>query len=213
MRKRGKLITLEGIDGGGKTTHVRLLTEALKGRGLPVVCTFEPGDTPLGKELRRILLEGNVSINSKAELLLYMADRVQHVEDLISPYVEKGYVVVCERYIDSTLVYQGDGRGIDKDFIDLLNRWAVGRYIPDLTIVLTLPVDVAFERIKSRSRDRMERNDMVFFQRLMDGYYALSEKKDRNVVLIDATREKSVVHADVLSVVLSYLEKVGYLEG
>ncbi len=213
MSKRGILVTLEGIDGSGKSTHVRLLSEALREKGIPVVSTFEPGDTPLGAELRRILLRGDFFIAEQAELLLYMADRVQHVQEVILPALNKGFIVVCERYIDSTLVYQGYGRGVDRGFIEFLNEWVVDGCIPDLTIVLTLPVDLAFERMKSRDRDRMEQNDMAFFQRLKDGYDELLKKGNRNMVLVDATRKKQIVHMDVLKVVLSYLRKVGFIEG
>src|SRR5262252_8658466 len=148
---RGKFITLEGVDGSGKTTQLRLLEGALRGQGVDCLSTFEPGGTTLGRQIRQALLRvSDQKVEPLAELLLFAAARAQHVSELISPALESGQVVLCDRFIDATIAYQGYGRGIDLELINRLNQLATGGLKPDLTVVLDIPVATGLERAADR---------------------------------------------------------------
>ena len=196
----GKFIVFEGVEGGGKTTQIQLLRNWLlekkqssqllsKFINLEVIVTREPGGTKLGQALRELLLNTDIyeeQIQERAELLLYAADRSQHIENLIKPYLEKGAIVLCDRFTDSTIAYQGYGRGLDLELIQKLNHIATGGLKSDLTFWLDIDVKIGLNRAKNRGKiDRMEQADIQFHQRVQKGYQELA-KSNPSIVRIDA---------------------------
>lgn len=196
---RGRLITLEGGEGAGKSTQARLLAEALCARGLPVLRTREPGGAPGAEFLRDILLSGRIDWSPRAETMLHVAARMEHVAKTIGPALEAGIWVVCDRFHDSTLAYQGYGLGVDRTMIETLGTM-VG-VAPDLTIVLDLPQDVARARLRGRGADddRYERLDEAFHRRVNDGFREIAGLPRH--VRIDADGEAAQVHAAILAAV------------
>lgn len=190
-------ITLEGPEGAGKSTQLPQLASWLEGLHKAVVTTKNPGGTPIGGQIRKILLEpANAAMVPLAELLLYAADRAQHVEEVVRPALAQGSVVLCDRYIDSTLAYQGFGRGLDHDLIARLNELATGGLKPDLTLLLDLPVEQGLARVAaSRQVDRLETEAIAFHHRLRDGYLALAERERGRFVVVDATQPAETVQA------------------
>lgn len=198
MSVRGKLITLEGIEGVGKSSNVAFVAQCIEASGRSVVVTREPGGTPMAEEIRRILLSDYAEKTlPKTELLLLYAGRLQHVAEVIAPALAKGQWVVCDRFFDATFAYQGGGRGIPMKEITQLNEWALGDFAPDCTILLDAPVDVAFSRIKPhRTLDRFEKEQQAFFQRIRDAYLQLALQQERFKV-VDATQPLAQVQAQV----------------
>jgi dTMP kinase len=190
---RGRLLALEGIDGCGKSTQARLLA----GR-LSAVSTFEPGGTPLGASLRRLLLEPDgAPVAGRAEALLMAADRAQHVADVIAPALDAGRWVVTDRFSASTLAYQGYGRGLDVGELSALVGWATGGLRPDLTVLFDLPVTVAAARRRRGGDDRMEAEGLSFQQRVADGFLALAAAGTERWLVVDATASVESVAANV----------------
>ena len=196
----GKLIVFEGVEGGGKTTQIQLLRDWLldkkqsskpssKSIDLEVIVTREPGGTILGKALRELLLATNISVEKiaeRAELLLYAADRAQHIQALIKPHLESGKIVLCDRFTDSTIAYQGYGRGLDLELIQRLNHIATNGLKTDLTLWLDIDVEIGLNRAKNRGKiDRMEQADIKFHQRVKKGYQDLA-KNNPLIMRIDA---------------------------
>lgn len=179
---KGKLITLEGTEGSGKSHQARLLSRYLQRLGYKVIVTSEPGNT----YIRRLLLDPkNKFLDSAAELFLYMADRIQHVKEMIIPYLKKGYIVICDRFIDSTVAYQGYGRGLPLGLIYRLNKLATKRIKPDLTIILDVPLKLGLSRaIGSTGGDRMEREKLQFHRRVHHGYMQLAEKEPERIKVV-----------------------------
>lgn len=203
--QRGFFITLEGPDGCGKSTQARLLVAWLKERGVDAVHTFEPGGTPLGRELRRLLLDGATPVRPVAELLLMAADRAQHVEDVIRPALARGAVVVSERFVDSSLVYQGAGLGLPEAHIRQVNAVATGGLMPDLTVLLDLDPARAFAK-EGGGPDRIEGRGLQFQQRVWAGYHRLlAREPDRWVRVPVDGRPVADVQADVRRAVLTRL--------
>jgi len=199
-KSKGLFITFEGIDGCGKTSMSTRLGDFFRSQGREVLMTREPGGSPLGKMLRAVLLEkADINLSSEAEALLFAADRAQHCRTIIAPALEKGVVVICDRFIDSTIAYQGGGRGLDIDMLSGLNSIACGDIIPDLTLYLSVPFEESLKRRGSES-DRMEQEDIRFFERTASVYekLALTEKR---IVSIDASAAEEDVFAAVLQVV------------
>ncbi|MGY2975533.1 dTMP kinase [Thermostichus sp. MS-CIW-37] len=194
----GVFITLEGGEGVGKTTQQALLVERLRQEGYACLCTREPGGTALGKTLRELLLHGD-PFSPLAELLLYAADRAEHVSKVIAPALAAGQVVVCDRFTDSTLAYQGYGRGIDLDLIRQLNRWVTDGLQPDLTLWLDLPPEVGLAR--SGSCDKLEQEHLEFHRRVYQGFQALAAAEPQRIVRIDAQGSPAEVAARLWSVV------------
>lgn len=171
---------MEGIDGSGKTSQVKLLAQRLADRGAGVAVTREPGGTRVGGEIRKLLLNPAYrEITARTELLLYAADRAQHMEEIILPALQAGKIVISDRFIDSTLAYQGGGRGMDLDFLKRLNVMAAGDVRPDLVIILDMPPATALGRIKGGRQavtDRLEREDLQFYHRVRESYLALARQ-------------------------------------
>lgn len=208
----GKLITLEGIDGSGKSTQLRLLSEELRKRDFDVLTTKEPGGTPLGHRLRKLFLETEEKIAPRAELLLFAADRSQHVEFLIKPALQAGKIVISDRYADATFAYQGAGRGFPTDIINQIINIATDGLKPDLTLFFDLPVEKSLARTKSdsdptRKNNRMDSEKLEFYHRVRKAYLELSEKEKKRFCVIDADNSIEEVHKKVVETVINFLEK------
>lgn len=202
----GKFITLEGIEGSGKSLQLRLLEEELDRRNLPFMTTQQPGGTPFGKELRHILLDKDGARREPtAELLLYLADRYQHLKEVIEPALARGLYVICDRYHDATLAYQGHARGIGFTLVDQLAE-ILELQIPDLTLVLDVQAEVALERAIERNQKenserwgRFEAEALEFHQRVREGYQLLAKREPDRVLLVDASGDPEVVFKEILA--------------
>ncbi len=204
---KGRLITFEGIDGCGKSLMQKKLSHWLRRRGCAVVTTFEPGWGAMGQEVRRLLLDSDFgSIDERTETLLYAADRAHHCAALIRPELAEGKIVLCDRFVDSTLAYQGYGRGLDLATLEQLQRFAVGDLTPDLTIYLRVSVEMAFSRLR-RKKDRLEQEDAAFFQRVAEGYDALAKRYAERYAVIHSAESIDAVFSKVVRAVLPLLTR------
>jgi len=190
--QRGKFITFEGSEGCGKSTQIRRFVAALEDKGLEVLKTREPGGTAIGEKIRHLLQFDNevTDLASESELLLFAASRAQLVRSVIAPALEKGIWVVADRFLDSTTVYQGIGRGLDLSSVKAINSFAVGSTSPDLTILLDLDVEVGHARARAASggkEDRMEAQPMDFFRLVRQGYLDLAKEEPNRIAVIDAS--------------------------
>ena len=203
---RGRFITLEGIEGVGKTTNIEFLRELLEQKGIDALVTREPGGTPLAEDVRKVLLETrDESMDPITESLLIFAARSQHVSTVIQPALNVGRWVLCDRYTDATYAYQGGGRGVALETLERMAEFAQGSLWPDLTIYLDAPVDQALARIANRQPDRFETEDSEFFARVRARYLAIVESEER-LVLIDATQSIKEVRLRLVSAVTKFLE-------
>jgi dTMP kinase len=194
---RGLFVAFEGGEGAGKTTQARLLAIWLREQGFDVVTTQEPGATKIGMRLRALLLDtSNAGMSSYCEALLYAADRAEHVATVIDPALAKGAVVLTDRYIDSSLAYQGAGRGLRTDEIARLNRWATGGRMPDLTILLDMPPEAGLSR-RTASADRLESEPLEFHRRVRAGFLALARTEPSRYLVLDATRPPELVSTEI----------------
>jgi len=199
---RGLLITFEGVEGSGKTTQMARLERWLKRRRYRVERTSEPDGTALGAAIRRLF---ELEPSPLAEVLLFVAARHQHVTEKIGPWLRRGRVVLCDRYTDATVAYQGYGRGVDLDVIHELNVRATGGVLPDLTLVFDVDPRDSFRRIARRRLDRFERESLAFHRRVRRGYLEIGRGDPKRVRIIRAGREADAVAADVESVVEAFL--------
>jgi dTMP kinase len=205
---RGRFITLEGGEGAGKSTQVRLLAESLRDEGLMVVTTREPGGSTGAEAIRALLVEGDTNRwDGVTEALLHFAARRDHLVKTVWPALERGAWVISDRFADSTLAYQGFGHGLDPDVIASLYRVAVGHFAPDLTLVLDLPVETGLERAGTRggAEDRYERMGLGFHQRLRQGFLGIAASNPMRCAVIDAARSPDQVHGDIMSTVRARL--------
>jgi dTMP kinase len=197
---RGLLLTLEGIEGSGKTTQSHRIKAWLDARGIRAVLTREPGGSPIAERIRELVLSpGAEPLTGEAELLLFLAARAQHVQKTVRPALERGDVVVCDRFTDATLAYQGGGRTIPEDFLRSLNRWATGNICPTRTYMIDVPVEVglgrALERRGGAKGDRFESEGTAFFQAVRERYLSLARLEPERIVLIRGTdREEEIWH-------------------
>lgn len=212
--KLGKFITLEGIDGCGKTTQAGLLAAHLEQRGLPVVLTREPGGTALGREVSRLVqMPGPEQLSPRVELALMFAARVQHIDHVIGPALARGAIVICDRFIDSTIAYQGFGRGVPLDTIHMLDQRLCGGLRPGLTLVIDVDVHSAAARASGRNRGagtadtRFEQEGLEFFNRVRGGYVALSHQEPNRVLFIDGAASVSVVQNVIRAAVEEFLRR------
>ena len=193
---KGKFITLEGIEGSGKSTNLKSIKSVLDQKKIEYVITREPGGGPLGSHLRKLLLDKEQSISPSVEMLLMMADRKDHVDNLINPNLNKGICVISDRYLDSTIAYQGGGRQLDTDLINSLSV-ALELPTPDLTLLFDLPVDVALQRATERSElDRFEREPKDFHSRIRDSYLELASNNHR-IKTVDSSKDTKLVSKQV----------------
>lgn len=201
-------ITFEGGEGSGKSTQMKLLTESLQKAGHTITTTREPGGTHLGAEIRRLLLsEKSAQLDPKTELLLYTADRCQHVQEVLRPALKKGHIVVCDRYQDSTTVYQGMARGLDSHWIQMCSELATGGLNPDLTFLLDLPPELGLKRsqhrLKTEAKDegRFEQEDLEFHKKVREGFLNLAKQEPERFHVIEATQKIEVIHEEILEIV------------
>jgi dTMP kinase len=200
-------ITFEGIDGCGKSTQLQRCAESLETACIPVLITRNPGGTPLGTQIRQIVLHTEGPVNPTAELLLYMADRAQHMAEVVLPALEKGITVLCDRHGDSTLAYQGYGRGLDHGMIRELNRIACQGRLPDLTLLFDAEPEILMQRVAKRgAEDRLEREAMTFHHKVRDGFVALAKAEPERFHVFDATQSVDALATQVNTVVKSRLD-------
>lgn len=184
----GRFITLEGIDGAGKSTHIPWISRELERLGVSVCLTREPGGTPLGERLRALLLDPDTQIDAQVETLLMFAARKQHLVEVIEPALARGEWVLCDRFTDATYAYQGGGRGIATERLAILEEWVQGDRQPDLTCYFDLPIDVARDRLlASRALDRFEQEQASFFERVRAGYLERARQAPRRIHVLDST--------------------------
>ncbi|WGX97150.1 dTMP kinase [Nocardioides sp. L-11A] len=192
----GVFVCFEGGEGGGKSTQSRLLHDRLTERGYAVRLTHEPGDTPVGKDLRRIVLSPETGeLAHKTEFLLYAADKAEHVETLVRPALARGEVVITDRYVDSTLAYQGAGRALDRDELEDVSRWATGDLRPHLTIVLDLEPEAGLGRFEGR--DRIEGEGLEFHLRVRRSFLELARRNPEHYAVIDARAPIEEIAAEI----------------
>jgi dTMP kinase len=193
MKRRGLFITFEGPEGSGKTTQMRLLGRLLQKNRIPFLATREPGGSRLSTHLRRWILNRlEYRLAPETELMLFLADRAQHVKEVILPAIQKGKVVLCDRYIDSTLAYQGGGRGFDLGLLQTMNRVATGGLKPDLTVLFDVPVKVGLQRAfgRGKGKDRMEQEKLQFHRRVREIFLKLARRENRRFIVLDARKDK-----------------------
>ena len=204
---RGKFITVEGIEGVGKSTHIDFLSSLIKAKGLSVVSTREPGGTPIAERIRALLLEhGEETMTDIAELLLFFAARSLHIHNAIKPALQTGQWVVCDRFTDASRAYQGSGRGFNQDTIDTLADWVQEGLQPDLTILLDAPAEIGMDRAGRRgAADRLEIEKTEFYARVREGYLALAASEPERFAIIDASQTLDDVQAAISEKLLGLL--------
>jgi dTMP kinase len=210
------LISFEGIEGCGKTTQAELLNSFFTSQGYPCLVTREPGGTKIGDQIRSVLLHPeNSHLTLKAELFLYLASRAQHVEEIIVPALKEGKIIICDRFVDSTVVYQGLVQGIDLAVIDELNQMATSGITPDLTFFIDCPVEKglkrALERCERKDQEiddtRFENKELDFHYKVRNGYLELARRKPGRIKVIDGDRDVMVIHREISSLVSERLER------
>lgn len=205
MNKKGFFITFEGVEGCGKSTQVKLLAKRLKGCRIPLLVTREPGGSKIGNAIRKILLDSrNSGISPLTELLLYTADRAQHVEEVIRPALEDGVWVLCDRFMDATEAYQGIARGQSIPFIREMNRVAARGVKPNITFLLDLPVEIGLARARRRNivsnagtQDRFEREELSFHEKVRKGYLRIARREKKRFVVVQAHAEVKEVERSI----------------
>ena len=201
--KKGVFISFEGIEGTGKSTQARLLSEYLTKKGLKTVLTEEPGGTPISLQIRKALLSTkHKEMDYLTELLLYNAARIQHIKEKIIPAIDGGRIVITDRFSDSTVAYQGYGRGISLKLIDSLDRIATGGMRPDLTILLDLDVETGLMRNKHINKvDRLELEDVKFHKKVREGFLKLAAKEPKRIKLVKASKGIAEIHREIVRIV------------
>ena len=201
---RGLFITFEGADGCGKTTQLNLLEKYLKDKGLDVIVTREPGAKGLGEKFREILLNYDGIVSDRCESFLFLADRAQNIDTIVKPAVSSGKIVLCDRHIDSSVAYQGYGRGLDIQQIKNLNTIAAGGMLPDLTLVFDIDIETSMQRV-GKNKDRMENSGNEFFNRVRNGYLELAKQEPDRIKVVDSTASIDDIHNKVKNIVLALL--------
>lgn len=209
MSRPGRFITIEGIEGAGKSTCMQLAAERITAHGIALLQTREPGGTPLGEELRDLLLSHrHTGMSDDAELLLMFAARAEHLRSRIEPALAAGQWVLCDRFTDATYAYQGAGRGIPLERISVLEQWVQGKLRPDLTILMDLPVKVGLERAGKRSDpDRFESENLTFFERVRQGYLDIAACEPDRVRVVDASRDLAAVQRDIRRLIEDFIRE------
>ena len=206
--KRGKFITFEGIDGAGKSTHLAWAADLLRGRGVSVVVTREPGGTILGEKLRQILLNGDQRIHPETEALMMFSARRQHLEEVIRPALQRGDWVLCDRFTDASFAYQGGGRGVAKQKLEDLERWVHPDLQPDLTLLFDVSAELGQSRVERiKSPDRFEREDMEFFSRVRNAYLERLQQWPKRMVGIDGSKPVADIQREIEQLFLAKWKK------
>lgn len=203
--EKGLFITFEGADGCGKTTQLKLLAEYLTNKGYKVIMTREPGAKGLGEKVREILLNYDGEVSDRCESFLFLADRAQHIDMIINPAIAKGKIVLCDRHTDSSVAYQGYGRGLSIERINMLNNLAVNGRYPNMTLVFDIDVETSMERVGDE-KDRMESAGMEFFNRVRNGYLEIAKQEPERVKVLDARKSIEDVHRDVIGLIEAILQ-------
>ena len=199
-KQKGLFITFEGADGCGKTTQIDLLNKYLKSKNIQTLLTREPGAAGLGEKIREILLNYDGEVSPQCESFLFLADRAQHVNCIIKPALDEGKIVLCDRHTDSTVAYQGYGRMLDIDRINLLNNIATGGLKPDLTIVFDIDVETSMQRV-GKNKDRMESAGIEFFKRVRNGFLEIAKKEPDRVKVINSSDTIENIHKQVVELI------------
>lgn len=206
---KGLFITFEGPDGSGKSTQIKFLHKHLDDLGLETIFTREPGGTAIGEKLRKIILDKNNSeMSDMTEALLYAASRAQHVHELIKPALESGKIVICDRFIDSSIAYQGYGRNLG-ECVRTINELAIEGCMPDVTFLMDLPPEIGKSRLREGHEDRLELEKIEFHNKVFDGYKEIAKIYPQRFAIIDACRNKSEIKSDIIRIVDDLLEKRG----
>ena len=193
-------ITFEGADGCGKTTQIKLIDEYLRSKGYKTLLTREPGSKGLGEKIREILLNYNGEVSSRCESFLFLADRAQHVDCIIKPALQEGTIVLCDRHTDSTVAYQGYGRGLDIEEIKKLNTLATGGLKPDLTIVFDVDIETSQARV-GKNKDRMESAGVEFFKKVREGFLEIAKEESGRVKVINSSDTIENIHKKVVELI------------
>lgn len=201
---RGFLITFEGSEGSGKTTQCSRVARRFSDAGYEVLVTREPGGTALGEQIRHLLMHSEIGerMTPETELLLFAASRAQLVREVITPAIREGKIVICDRFLDSTTVYQGVGRKIQAEPVHIINNFAIGDIVPDVTVVVDIPAEEGFKRIRHRVNempDRMERENIEFYRKVREGYLMLAKALPERFIVIDGTEEREAVEEKIWS--------------
>lgn len=215
-RSAGLFITLEGIEGSGKTTQAARLADSLRALGHPVLLTREPGGTPAAEQLRAILLNSRTeSLAAETEAFVILAARRQHVDHVVAPALKRGAIVLCDRFTDSTLAYQGYARGLDPKSLRTMNRWATGGLAPDLTLLFDLPVATGLRRRQSdrAGQNRLDRETRRFHERVRAGFLQLARREPSRMKRIDAARAPETIAQDVHRLVVEWIEAKSHRTG
>ncbi len=197
---KGLFITFEGADGCGKSTQLNLLSDYLKNKGYDVIITREPGAKGLGEKIRDILLNYDGDVSDRCESFLFLADRAQHIDMVVKPAIEQGKIVLCDRHTDSSVAYQGYGRGLSIDRINMLNDLAVNGRKPDITFVFDVDVETSMSRVGSE-KDRMESAGMEFFNKVRKGYLEIAKQEPKRVKVLDAKKSIEEIHQNVVKLI------------
>lgn len=197
---QGLFITFEGPDGCGKTTQMNLLAQYFEKKGKKVVLTREPGGKGLGEKVREILLNYDGEVSDRCESFLFLADRAQNIDIIVKPAVKQGEIVLCDRHIDSTVAYQGYGRGLDINEINMLNNLATGGKKPDLTLVFDVDVETSMKRV-GKEKDRMESAGIEFHNRVRNGYLELATQEPDRIKVLNATKTIEEIHEKVIEII------------
>lgn len=205
-KSAGKLISFEGSEGSGKSTQIARLAARLQKVGREVVATREPGGTEIGEQIRNIIVHNSKGdeMCPETELLLFTAARAQVVREVIAPSLSRGAVVLSDRFLDSSTVYQGIARNLAPDPVNAINQFAVGNVMPDLTVVIDVPTEVSLKRVRQRASDlpdRMERENITFYHKVREGYLLLAQQWPARVVVIDGTQEPDAIEAQIWAIV------------
>lgn len=205
--KKGYFISFEGVDGSGKSTQIKNLKDFFENNGYQVILTREPGGTDIGEKIRNIILDPlNKNMTYITEALLYAASRAQHVQEVIKPAIELGKIVICDRFIDSSIAYQGYGRELGQ-CVSIINKYAVEEYTPDITFLMKVKPDVGNDRIKYRQKDRIEMENAEFYRRVYKGYEELEKNFPERIIGIDASQTIEQIENSIITHVIEKLIK------
>lgn len=207
---RGLLIAFEGIEGSGKTTQARLLYNFFKQKSLQCIFTREPGGTDIGERIREILLDvKHKNMHPKTELLLYLASRAQHTYEKILPELQKGTIIITDRYALSSMAYQGVARDLSFKVVTRFNKFATANLKPDLTILVDVPVDIGLGRMGKRDLDRLEQEKIEFHQKIRNAYLILAKKAPKKILVFSGTKSEDELHQEIKEKVLTFLNNRG----
>lgn len=209
MTRRGRFITIEGVEGVGKSTNIDFVQSLLDQHNIAYVSSREPGGTPLAEKIRDLLLDkSHQEMTSITELMLMFSSRVQHVEVLVEPSLKKGTWVVCDRFTDSTYAYQGGGRGVDEGLIKQVDDLALNGYKPDITLLLDLPVEIGLSRAEQRGElDRFESESKTFFENVRNGFLRRAEAEPERFIVVDASQPIEQVQNDIKLAMQGVIQK------